>query len=97
MKVVHKFQFPSNEPNGTFNLPADAKIVHAAVQHGVIALWVEVFVDNPGDKVLMSQRTFRAIPTGFLPIEDDARHLATLISNDGGFVMHLYETTGVAR
>ena len=67
-------------------MPEDAKVLFAAVQHDEPCFWAEVSPDN---KTVM--RDFRIYGTGHRLPDDPGRYLGTFIMNQGTLVFHVYE------
>lgn len=70
-------------------MPATAEIVHVdwPMVHYPPTLWAWVSV---GDEDTDNLRQFSVIPTGFVSVEDDTKHLKTILEKDKT-VWHLVE------
>lgn len=83
-RVIHKATLtPTGEQ--IVQLPGDAQIMHAAMQHGFPTLWYHCDPDAPKEP-----RTIRMALTGGEWVQN-GRYLGTLLMADGAFVYHLFE------
>lgn len=65
-------------------MPAGAKVLHVAEQHGVLTLWARVNTDNPDEfHTILIRGTGDVYPTY-------AHHLGTVLLNDGYLVLHIF-------
>jgi hypothetical protein len=76
----------------THEMPRNAKILTAQVQHGVICLWAQV---QPGQKDAQL-RTFRVYGTGQPLPDNPGTYVATVQMRTGMLVFHVYEVTNAA-
>lgn len=83
MRTIHKFDVAIGG-EVTHWLPADAKVVHAAMQKGIPCIWVELEAYNRR----RAYRKFRVFGTGEA-IPTGVSHVGTFF--DGPFVWHVYE------
>jgi hypothetical protein len=87
MKSIHKYDLPM-VGFATFDLPKGSGPHHVAFQRGHLRLWVEVDLD--AEKV---PHHFEIRMTGgewaVRPIEV---YVGTAMTEDGGYVVHVYQT-----
>jgi hypothetical protein len=85
-RLIYKYTlFEYRYGTDDVRISRDAKVLSVQVQRGVICLWAEVI---PGQGTVT--RRFYAALTGESPPED-GKHLATLLLDNGDFVVHVYE------
>lgn len=72
------------------HIPPGARFLHAAEQHGHIALWYEV----PDPAAETEQHGFQVFGTGTGPIGDHLTWVATVPMRGASLVLHVYEVTG---
>jgi len=91
MKKIYKYPLPCE----VIQMPAQAEIVHVQFQghpgeSGVLpTLWAWVPTELSNEDIRHT-RQFQIIPTGFVSVEDDTKHLATHV-DPTGLVWHLVE------
>lgn len=87
MKRILKYSLASGE---VIKMPATAEIVHvdwpSATPWPTLWAWVSTDADLETDNL----RRFRIIPTGFVAVEDDTKHIKTVL-HENGTVWHLVE------
>ncbi|BCJ91833.1 hypothetical protein IZ6_25680 [Terrihabitans soli] len=88
-KTIHKFQI--DPTHMVIAMPADAVILSAKAQHGVICVWAEVDPTLP-----KNARYFEVFGTGH-PIHVDMgverKFIDTVMMDGGSLVFHVYERT----
>lgn len=81
------WKYDLNGARTVLDLPRHAKVLHVAPQDGKVRLWALVNPALPTEK-----RTFFAAVTGEALSEGTGgAHLATILLNDGAFVLHYFE------
>lgn len=87
-RTIWKFEIPVDDRWHEVNMPAPAKIVHAACvgAYGTVWVWAEV---TPEGKET-DARKLRVFGTGH-PIPDEATYVGTAPS--APFIWHVYELT----
>lgn len=70
----------------TIVMPAGAKILFGAVQHGIPNVWAEVDIYAP-----QVERTIRIYGTGWQLPDAPGRYIGTFMMYDGYEVYHAYE------
>lgn len=85
MKSVWKFKVPISDVVKV-EMPKDAKVLFASVQHGDPCFWAEVDVNAPTET-----RFFRIYGTGHRIPDDTGRYLGTFMMHGGDLVFHAYE------
>lgn len=85
MKAIWKYVFDLSAGQIQHHeIPEGGVVRHVARQDHLIAMWVEVFPDEP-----RTHRVFRIVGTGHREIEDWDSYLGTV--QMGIFAWHLYE------
>ena len=85
MRAVWKYPIALVDGPQTIEMPQGARVVAVEVQHGAIAMWAVVSLNNP--RVL---RSFVVHGTGH-PIEHTGRWVGTTLMNGGQLVWHVFE------
>lgn len=89
-RVIHRHQIPLSDADKVIDLCATSKIIHVAMKHSEVCIWVEQ-ADPP---LVPSPRYFRVFGTGH-PIPEGYHHKGSVV--DGGFVWHVYEFSTYPR
>jgi hypothetical protein len=86
-KSIWKFPVPL-AGKVRIEMPKDAKVLFAAVQHGQPQIWAEIDTEAPKET-----RTFFSFGTGWeLPIDKPlGRYVGSFIVDNGAIVQHCYE------
>lgn len=84
MRAVFKYEVPIRDVV-TIRMPANAKVLHVATQHGFPFLWALVDTDAP-----IVRRRFRVAGTGH-PIEGALTHVGSLLLEVDALVFHVFE------
>ncbi len=89
MKTIHKYQI-TRIKNCTTSLamPSGAEILSAHLLNGAIFVWALVDPEAPA-----LQRNFEVIATGEIVGDEPRVFIGTVFSNDGAYVMHVFERT----
>lgn len=83
MKTIWKYPLQLKGGAQRAEMPAGARVIHVAQQHGTPTLWAEVDDDNPTEA-----RLFTVHGTGH-PIKHAGRYVGTAVGVP--FVWHVYE------
>lgn len=86
--IIHKQVIDFGGPH-CVDLPADAMILHAAMQRGAFCIW---YMFNEYSRPTREKRQFEIVPTGKPTNCDPSTHVATVL--DGPYVWHLFELPG---
>ncbi len=92
MKRIYKYLITAE----VIKMPPTAEIIHVLFEGhpgdgaSIPTVWAWVEADDLTDAEKENVRQFRIIPTGFEPVPDSTKHLATAIDHQG-FVWHLVE------
>ena len=85
MKIIRKFTLSVGRTE--IGLPKGSDVLSVQYQYEKITLWVLV-----PDDTLMEDRTFLVVGTGHtIHIEVSLLFIDTIQSNDGHFVLHIFE------
>lgn len=91
MKKIYKHTLEFNSLNGKpkiVKLPRYAQVVSTAIQHGKIAIWLEVEIEQ-----IEIEYHLASIGTG-ISLEDvgvmAGTHVGSILTHDGGIVHHIY-------
>ena len=84
-KTIWKYPIPP-AGNFTLDLPDDAEILDAQMQHGVACLWAKVDPEAPKHRV-----RFALVGTGCGDAPEHAVYIASLQFQSGNFVFHLFQ------
>jgi hypothetical protein len=87
-RTVYVYRIDLDSPTAAFNIPEGARFLHAAPQHGDIALWYEI----PDREAPEVRHLYELYGTGH-SIPNDAKrdYLATTLHFNGTLVLHVYE------
>lgn len=92
-RTVWVFRIPVNVLSASsttvHRIPRGATFLHAAEQHGQVALWYEV----PNLAAEKDPVGFQLFGTGTGPIGDHLDYVATTLHAGGDLVLHTYRTT----
>ena len=69
------------------HIPAGARLLHCAEQHGQVALWFEV----PDPEAPKVEHGYQLFGTGTGPIGDHLVYVGTVLLAGGDLVLHVYE------
>lgn len=89
MSVVWKYDLPDRVTRR--QMPAGAKPIHVAEQHGMIRLWAIVEPDNPPE-----ERGFIVVGTGHEFDPAGLQLIGSLLTPGGTFVFHVFERVSPA-
>ncbi len=89
VKTIHKFPFPIKDVV-TLQLPVGAIMQCVNVQQRRPCLWAVVDSEMP-----LTERVLEIYATGQLMSESPKVYVGTIMVDDGLFVFHVYERTGV--
>jgi len=91
MKKIYKHTLEFSSLNGNpemVKLPRYAQVVSTAIQHGKIAVWFEVEVEQPEIEYFLA-----SVGTG-ISLEDvgvlAGTHIGSILTHDGSIVHHIY-------
>lgn len=87
MRTVHKFTLEISAIT-VLHMPANAKVVHVAVQNEHVCLWAYVDLNLSAET-----RCFKVYGTGHSIDGDIKGHIGTCLTSDGRFVWHVFEIT----
>jgi hypothetical protein len=83
MKTIYKYNLDLG--GNTFEMPADADVLTAQMQHGRITLWAKVDTDKSPMK-----RRFTVFGTGHQMYEG-LEYIATVQQAEGALIWHIFE------
>ena len=85
-KAVWKYTLDVNVGEQPLAIPHGASLVHFEEQHETITFWALVDPDAPYE-----DRVFKVFGTGHQSIQDNEKHVGTVVMAHGTYVWHIFE------